>query len=374
MLRSGSAWSRSRPSARPTLQRVPGRHRIALPRPAPGARALRAAPRPWRARAGRRAARPASSTTRGERPAARAARSAAWANSTTGMRSDRFSRHCPRSSRAHRMSASTSQAVRDVRSRQRDSEYGRTGSRSAPPGRRRQRHHRATATCRTLIHHQRLRRRTRRFDARRGASRTRVAATRVAGPVVRAASRVAIGLARDRRGATSSVVARSCAQPCGLGVLVSALVRVALQRPCPSVRRRSAGAAGAEDLEGVADVGVAVGGGDGAGPLLHGRALDLDGGAAGAADQVVVVGGAAAAVDALAGLGAQRVDLAGVGQRLQGRGRPSRGRPARRARRAARGSPGRCGSRRRSPSRRRSRGAAGWAGALPVGSRRQCSS
>ena len=89
-----------------------------------------------------------------------------------------------------------------------------------------------------------------------------------------------------------------------------------------SVRRAGDGGsavpAGAEDLQGVADLGVAVRRGDRAGPLLHRRTLDLHGRAAGAADQVVVVGGAAPAVDALAGLGAQRVDLAGVGEGLQG--------------------------------------------------------
>ena len=54
------------------------------------------------------------------------------------------------------------------------------------------------------------------------------------------------------------------------------------------------------------------------GPALDGRALHLDGGAAGAADQVVVVRVGAAAVDRLAVLGAQQVDLAGLGQPLQG--------------------------------------------------------
>ena len=60
------------------------------------------------------------------------------------------------------------------------------------------------------------------------------------------------------------------------------------------------------------DVGEAVLGGDRAGPALDGRALDLDGRAALAADEVVVVRVGAAAVDRLAVLGAQHVDLAGA--------------------------------------------------------------
>ena len=47
--------------------------------------------------------------------------------------------------------------------------------------------------------------------------------------------------------------------------------------------------------------------GDRPGPALDGRTLDLDGPAAAAADQVVVMGVGAAAVDRLAVLGAQRV-------------------------------------------------------------------
>ena len=85
--------------------------------------------------------------------------------------------------------------------------------------------------------------------------------------------------------------------------------------------------------------------------------------AAAAADQVVVVRVGAAPVDRLAVLGAQHVDLAGVGEPLQGpvdRGQPDRGR---RAGRAGRGSPGRSGSRRRSPWPRRPRAAA-WSGRI----------
>ena len=48
-------------------------------------------------------------------------------------------------------------------------------------------------------------------------------------------------------------------------------------------------AAHAEDLDGVADVGEAVLGGDFGGPRLGLAALDLDGGAAVAAHQVMVV-------------------------------------------------------------------------------------
>ena len=76
--------------------------------------------------------------------------------------------------------------------------------------------------------------------------------------------------------------------------------------------------AGPEDLQGVAHLGEAVLGGDRPGPALDGRPLDLDGPAAAAADQVVVVGVGAAPVDRLAVLGAQHVDLAGVGEPLQG--------------------------------------------------------
>ena len=75
---------------------------------------------------------------------------------------------------------------------------------------------------------------------------------------------------------------------------------------------------GADDLQGVADVGEAVLTGDPVGPRLDRRPGDLDGAAAHPADQVVVVLGAAAAVERLAGVGADRVQLAVVGQRLDG--------------------------------------------------------
>ena len=86
-----------------------------------------------------------------------------------------------------------------------------------------------------------------------------------------------------------------------------------------SGQRQAAVRAGPEDLQGVADVGEAVLAGDRVGPPLDRRALDLDGarrrrgrpgGGGGCAR--------AAAVDRLAVLGAQHVDLAGVGERLQG--------------------------------------------------------
>ncbi len=94
---------------------------------------------------------------------------------------------------------------------------------------------------------------------------------------------------------------------------------------CPALRAvycscglLGAVAAGAEDLDGVADVTEAVLGGDLVGPLLDRRTLDLDGLAAGPAHQVVVViVGAAPAVDGLAVAGAQHIDLAGVGEGLQ---------------------------------------------------------
>ncbi len=86
-----------------------------------------------------------------------------------------------------------------------------------------------------------------------------------------------------------------------------------------SVPRRRAVRACAEDLHRVRHVDVAVLRGDGLGPLFHGGALDLDGLAADAAHQVVVVVAAgAAAVDGLAVGGAQDVDLARVGEGLEG--------------------------------------------------------
>ena len=134
--------------------------------------------------------------------------------------------------------------------------------------------------------------------------------------------------------------------------------------------RRPAGGAGAEDLQGVADVGEAVLAGDPVGPLLDRRAGHLDGQPAAAADQVVVVLRAAAAVERLAGVGADGVQLAVVGQRLH---RPvDRGQPDRVAvrRAAARAPPARCGSRRgpgRPLGRRR---ADGWCGPCVHGDRR----
>src|SRR3954451_10245628 len=77
-------------------------------------------------------------------------------------------------------------------------------------------------------------------------------------------------------------------------------------------------AAGADDLQGVADLGVPVLGGDRPGPPLDGRTLDLDGGTARTADEVVVVGVGAPAVDRLAVVGAQDVDVTGLRQPLEG--------------------------------------------------------
>ena len=66
------------------------------------------------------------------------------------------------------------------------------------------------------------------------------------------------------------------------------------------------------------DIEPAVSFGDGLRPRLDGGPLDLDGRPAPPAHQVVVVVGARApAVDGLARVGAQHVDLAAVGQRLQ---------------------------------------------------------
>src|SRR5690242_1003003 len=80
-----------------------------------------------------------------------------------------------------------------------------------------------------------------------------------------------------------------------------------------------AGAVGArpEDLEGVRDCREAVLGGHLVGPSLDGRALDLDGAAATAAHEVVVVVRRAGAVDGLALVGAQDVDGAGLDHRLE---------------------------------------------------------
>jgi hypothetical protein len=67
----------------------------------------------------------------------------------------------------------------------------------------------------------------------------------------------------------------------------------------------------------MADVGEAVRERNLVGPVLDGRALDLDRAAAVPADQVVVVAAGAAAVGRLTVVGAKLVDLAGVAERLQ---------------------------------------------------------
>src|SRR5690606_16333437 len=96
---------------------------------------------------------------------------------------------------------------------------------------------------------------------------------------------------------------------------------VCLRRRLRQVESASGGGAvraGAEDLQGVRDVLEPVLGGDPLGPPLDGGPLDLDGTTAVAADQVVVVPGAAHPVDGLTLVGAQDVDLAGLGERLEG--------------------------------------------------------
>ena len=101
--------------------------------------------------------------------------------------------------------------------------------------------------------------------------------------------------------------------------------------------------------------------GDFGGPRLHLAALHLDGGAARPAHQMVMVVRRAAPVHRLAGVGAQRVDEAGGGHRLQravdgGQPMPRRAGEARRA------VPARTGTRRGCPAAPRSRRAAGWCG------------
>ena len=59
-------------------------------------------------------------------------------------------------------------------------------------------------------------------------------------------------------------------------------------------------------------------GGDAGGPAFDRRALDLDGASAPSAHEVVVVRGGAAAVDGFTVVGAQHVDGAVPGERLQG--------------------------------------------------------
>ena len=75
--------------------------------------------------------------------------------------------------------------------------------------------------------------------------------------------------------------------------------------------------AGAEDLDGVADVGETVLGGHFRRPLLDLVVAHLDGGAAAAADQMVVMVIGTPAVDRFTSIGAQRVDHPGRGHRLQ---------------------------------------------------------
>ena len=89
--------------------------------------------------------------------------------------------------------------------------------------------------------------------------------------------------------------------------------------------------------------------------------------AAGPAHQVMVVAPAAPPEELLAARRPHHVDLAGVGERLQRRGRPWSGRRVRPDRAAARAAPGRCGSRRpRRAARSRRRAAGCCAGATAV--------
>ena len=140
---------------------------------------------------------------------------------------------------------------------------------------------------------------------------------------------------------------------------------------------RSAAAAGAEDLQVVADVAETVLGGDGVGPALDGRTGDLDGTAAAAADQVVVVAVGAAAVGGLAVRVPQRVQLAGLGQTTAGCGRPWSDRCCRPACAARRGSAAPYGTRAARPAPPAPRpaggcGAAGDGGGRLAGHRSSC--
>ena len=72
-----------------------------------------------------------------------------------------------------------------------------------------------------------------------------------------------------------------------------------------------------EELHHVGHVGEAVVLGGLGGPPLDARAVDLDRTAAAAADEVVVVTRSALAEEGLAVVGAQGVDLAGLGHRLE---------------------------------------------------------
>src|SRR5690606_622192 len=86
-----------------------------------------------------------------------------------------------------------------------------------------------------------------------------------------------------------------------------------------TVVRAGAGGAQPEEVEGVLELGEAVRRGHLLGPRLDEPAADLHGGAAPPADEVVVVLDAlAAAVERLAVVGAQDVDLTCLRQRLQG--------------------------------------------------------
>jgi hypothetical protein len=79
-----------------------------------------------------------------------------------------------------------------------------------------------------------------------------------------------------------------------------------------------AAAAPAEDLQMVLNVAEPVLVGDVVCPSLDGWAFDLDGAAAVAADEVVVVAHRAASVGGFAVVGADQVELAGVGHHQQG--------------------------------------------------------
>ena len=79
-----------------------------------------------------------------------------------------------------------------------------------------------------------------------------------------------------------------------------------------------AGRTQAEELHRMTDLRVAVFGCNGVSPLFDGRPGNLDSGAAGSADQMVMMFAAALAIDAFALIVDQLVDLAGRGERLKG--------------------------------------------------------
>jgi hypothetical protein len=84
-------------------------------------------------------------------------------------------------------------------------------------------------------------------------------------------------------------------------------------------------AATAEDLEMVLNLAEPVFGGDAVGPAFDSRAFDFDGAPAVPADQVVVVAHRASPVCGFAVVGADQVELVGVGHHLEGaidRGQP----------------------------------------------------